>query len=68
MATTMKPPVEGTDFWTYQPGNRQSGWNWYCLSDGCPGGDASRGWRFNRTDARKDARAHVATPHEQESE
>ena len=56
MATTAKMPVEGTDFGTYQPGNLQSGWNWYCLH--C---STARGWRWTRVDARNDARKHNGT-------
>lgn len=52
-------PREGVDFSTYQPGNRQSGWNWFCLH--CTSAEG-RGWRGTRVDARRDARGH-ATSH-----
>ncbi len=54
----IRRPVEGADFGTYQPGDRYSGWNWYCAH--CNDG---RGWRWNRVDARNNARAHVDTEH-----
>lgn len=51
-------PREGTDFFTYQAndGDRHSGWNWYCMHC-CD--DTGRGWRWNRVDARRDARKHA---------
>lgn len=46
---------EGADFITYQAqdDDRLSGWSWYCMH--CPDVD---GWRWNRADARSDARKH----------
>lgn len=53
---TTRRPTEGVDFSTYQPDGRQSGWNWYCMH--C---NTGHGWRWNRVDARKNARTHAAT-------
>jgi hypothetical protein len=51
------PIREDTDFSAYQAdsGDRHSGWNWYCMR--CT---EARGHRWARTDARRDARSHVA--------
>lgn len=66
MATTKKKkPVEGTDFSTFRrdPSDRYSGWLYTCLR-GCPIDDeTSRGWRWERVNARRAARAHCVDKH-----
>jgi hypothetical protein len=64
MATKQKF-VEGTAFMTFRrdSDDRYSGWRWLCLL-GCLADDESaRGWRWERVNARRDARKHCETEH-----